>query len=89
MDDMELDLEANGKINLKDMTQVTSKSETVRPFRRVHCWPEAGDIVGTKDIDENLLRYENTVDMMDSSKIYVTYDDHQAFAALVLTVKQK
>lgn len=43
-----------------------------------------GDVIaGTKDMrqppvkDENLLRYENTVDRIQLTQIYVAYDDHQ------------
>lgn len=62
----------------------------------IYSYVAVGDMIaGTKDMrqppvkDENLLRYENTVDMMGSSKVYVIFDDNQAFPALVLTVKHK
>lgn len=62
----------------------------------LYCAIAVGDmVVGTKDMrqppvkDENLLRYENTVDAMGSTKIYVTYDDASAVPLFRLKFKHK
>jgi hypothetical protein len=61
--------------------------------KMIYSYVAVGDMIsGTKEMrqppvkDENLLRYENTVDIMGSSKVYVTYDDHQVrwFLSIVL-----